>query len=89
METPDCVPLTDIAVGELVELRMVSDKNPERLRYLSSLDLKPGISFVVLSRQPFRGPINIRLAGSSSQEHVIGFELARSLFCDVLGNEAG
>jgi DtxR family Mn-dependent transcriptional regulator len=89
METPDCVPLTDIAVGELVELRMVSDKNPERLRYLSSLDLKPGISFVVLSRQAFCGPINIRLAGSSSQEHVIGFELARSLFCDVLGNEAG
>ena len=89
METPECVPLTDIAVGELVELRMVSDKNPERLRYLSSLALKPGISFEVLSRQPFRGPINIRLVGPSSQEHVIGYELARSLFCDVLGNVAG
>lgn len=89
METPECVPLTDIAVGELVELRMVSDKNPERLRYLSSLDLKPGISFEVLSRQPFRGPINIKLVGSSHQEHVIGYELARSLFCDVLGDVAG
>jgi Fe2+ transport system protein FeoA len=73
----------------MVELRMVSDKDPERLRYLSSLGLKPGISFVVLSRQPFRGPINIRLVGSSAQEHVLGYELARSLFCDVLGNEAG
>ena len=89
METQECVPLTDIAVGELAELRMVSDKNPERLRYLSSLDLRPGISFAVVSRQPFRGPINIRLGGSSAQEHVIGYELARSLFCDVLGNEAG
>ena len=89
METPECVPLTDIAVGELVELRMVSDKNPERLRYLSSLELKPGVSFEVLSRQPFRGPINIRLVGSSGQEHVIGYELARSLFCDVLGDAAG
>lgn len=89
METPECVPLTDIAVGELVELRMVSDKNPERLRYLSSLALKPGISFEVLSRQPFRGPIRIRLVGPSTQEHVIGYELARSLFCDVLGNVAG
>jgi len=89
MEIPKCVPLTDIAVGELVELRMVSDKNPERLRYLSSLALKPGTSFAVLSRQPFRGPINIRLVGSSAQEHVIGYELARSLFCDVVENEAG
>ncbi len=88
METPECVPLTDIAVGELVELRMVSDKNPERLRYLSSLALKPGISFEVLSRQPFCGPINIRFVGPSGQEHVIGYELARSLFCDVVGNAA-
>ncbi len=89
IETQSCVPLTDIAVGEVVELRMVSDKNPERLRYLSSLQLKPGISFEVLSRQPFQGPINIRFVGSNRQEHVIGYELARSLFCDVLGNEAG
>lgn len=86
METPDCVPLTDIPVGELVELRMVSDKNPERLRYLSSLDLKPGTSFTVLSRQPFRGSINILVAG---QERVIGYELARALFCDVLENAVG
>jgi len=89
METPECVPLTDIPVGELVELRMVSDKNPERLRYLSSLDLKPGTSFSVLSRQPFRGPINILLASPAAQEHVIGYELARSLFCDVVANAAG
>jgi DtxR family Mn-dependent transcriptional regulator len=89
LETPECVPLTDIPVGECVELRMVSDKNPERLRFLSSLELKPGTSFEVLSRQPFRGPINIRLIGASGQEHVIGYELARSLFCDVLGHAAG
>jgi len=89
METPECVPLTDIPVGELVELRMVSDKHPERLRYLSSLDLKPGTSFRVLSRQPFQGPINILVTGPSVREHVIGYELARSLFCDVVENAAG
>jgi DtxR family Mn-dependent transcriptional regulator len=89
LETPECVPLTDIGVGELVELRMVSDKNPERLRYLSSLELKPGRSFEVLGRQAFRGPIKIRLVGSSKREHIIGYELARSLFCDVLGGAAG
>ena len=35
---------------------MVSDKEPERLRYLASLGLKPGATFEVLSRQPFLGP---------------------------------
>ncbi len=89
VETPECVPLTDIGVGELVELKMVSDKNPERLRFLSSLELKPGVSFKVLSRQAFQGPINIKIAGTPGREHVIGYDLARSLFCDVLGNTAG
>ena len=89
METPQYIPLTDVSVGETVELRMVSDRSPEMLRYLSSLDLKPGVSFEVLSRQPFRGPINIRLIGASGREHVIGHELAKSLFCDVLPGEAG
>lgn len=89
METSECVPLTEIAVGECVELRMVSDKNPERLRYLSSLELKPGVSFEILSKQPFCGPINIRLICPSGREHVIGYELARSLFCDVLPGAAG
>jgi len=68
---------------------MVSDKNPERLRFLSSLELKPGVSFKVLSRQAFQGPINIKIAGTPGREHVIGYDLARSLFCDVLGNTAG
>ena len=89
METPEFVPLTDVGVGELVELRMVSDKNPERLRYLSSVELKLGVSFEVLSRQPFQGPINIKIATPPGREHVIGYELARSLFCNVLGNAAG
>lgn len=89
VETRECVPLSDIAVGEMAELRMVSDKDPELLRYLASLDLKPGVAFDVLSRAPFRGPIMVRLSGEHPKDHLIGHELARSLFCEVIARQAG
>ncbi len=89
VESRECVPLSDIAVGELAELRMVSDKDPELLRYLASLDMKPGIAFEVLSRAPFRGPILVRLTGEKAKDQLIGHELARSLFCEVIEKQAG
>src|SRR5713101_359425 len=62
MERPEHLSLTDIPVGRVAQLRMVSDKDPERLRYLATLGLKPGATFEVVSRQPFRGPIALRIS---------------------------
>ncbi len=89
IERPDHVSLTDVAVGRFAELRMVSDKDPERLRYLATLGLKPGVVFEVLSRQPFRGPAAIRIAGSVPRDQVIGHELASTLWCSVIEREVG
>jgi DtxR family Mn-dependent transcriptional regulator len=77
------VRLSDIPVGTSAELRMVSDKDPDRLRYLASLGLKPGASFRVMSRQPFMGPVAIRLSGSIPREQILGHELAQMLLCSV------
>ena len=84
VERPDHVALTEIPVGDVAELRMVSDKEPERLRYLASLGLKPGATFEVLSRQPFRGPVTIRLGGVISRDQVIGHELASQLWVEAV-----
>jgi DtxR family Mn-dependent transcriptional regulator len=81
--------LSDVPEGELAELRRVSDKDPELLRYLASLGLKPGVSIEVGVRQPFRGPLAVRVAGPMPRELVIGHELAAALFCDVVTKEAG
>jgi DtxR family Mn-dependent transcriptional regulator len=89
IERPDHLPLTDVPVGRIAELRMVSDKDPEKLRYLASLGLKPGALFEVLSRQPFRGPVALRVAGPMQRDHIIGHELAGSLWCSLTEEEVG
>jgi len=89
VETVEYMPLADLPVGEVAELRMVSDKDPERLRFIASLGLKPGVSFEVLGRQPFRGPTMIGISGAQGKEQVIGYELAESLLCVAIEKEVG
>ncbi len=88
IEVPVYVPLAEVPVGELGELSRVSDRDPEQLRFLAELGLKPGVSFEVLARQPFRGPTTI-LIGEPAKEQVIGHELAESLLCSVAPREVG
>ena len=84
IETPEHVPLSEIAVGGRGEFRMVSDKDPERLRYIASLGLKVGSRFEVIETQPFRGPVTIELVDQAAKaRQVIGYELARSLRCAI------
>lgn len=89
IEEEELVPLSDVPEGELAELRRVSDKNPELLRYLGTLGLKPGVTIEVGVRQPFRGPLTVRLVGPTPREQVIGHELAAALFCEIVTKEAG
>jgi DtxR family Mn-dependent transcriptional regulator len=83
IEHPRLTPLADLAVGAVAQFRMVDDKDPERLRYLSSLGLEIGTGFQVLDRQPFDGPITIALTGRAPV--TVGRGLARELLCAVAG----
>ncbi len=85
LEQPEVVPMTEISVGVPAEFRMVNDQDPERLRFLATLGLKPGTHFKVLARQPFRGPLTLQVEGNDRGEQVIGFELANSLACTTSG----
>jgi DtxR family transcriptional regulator, Mn-dependent transcriptional regulator len=84
VEEQELVPMSDLPVGIAAELRMVSDQDPERLRFLATLGLKPGVRFSIVSRQPFNGPIALRLV-EAAREIIVGFELARSLECVLRG----
>jgi DtxR family Mn-dependent transcriptional regulator len=80
IETTKYTPMTDIAVGAAAHLRMVGDKDSERLRFIASLGLRPGVQFDVVARQPFNGPVTIRFG--DDREEVVGYELAHSLQCE-------
>jgi DtxR family Mn-dependent transcriptional regulator len=77
-----CTPLSDIPVGESVEVHRVHESQPERLRYIASIGLKPGVHVTVVDRQPFDELVTIEVAG---QQHVIGRELGHVLQCARTG----
>jgi DtxR family Mn-dependent transcriptional regulator len=77
-----CTALTDIPVGETVEIHRVHESQPERLRYMASIGLKPGAQVRVVDRQPFDDLVTIEVEGT---QHVIGRELGHVLQCVAAG----
>jgi DtxR family Mn-dependent transcriptional regulator len=73
-------PLADVPAGATVEICQVEEGQPERLRYIASIGLRPGVQVTVVDRQPFQGPITI---SSDGRTHVIGYELAQVVRCAV------
>jgi DtxR family Mn-dependent transcriptional regulator len=73
-----CTPLSDVPVGQTVEIHRVHESQPERLRYIASLGLRPGIQVTVLDRQPIDDLVTIEVDG---ERHVIGRELGHVLQC--------
>ncbi|MGH7510160.1 MAG: metal-dependent transcriptional regulator [Gemmatimonadales bacterium] len=73
-----CTPLSDVPVGATVEVHRVHESQPERLRYIASLGLRPGVQVTVVDRQPFDDLVTIE---AGSERHVIGRELGHALHC--------
>ena len=57
-------------------LAQISDADPEMLRYLADRKITPGERFEVLERQPFGGPLVVRVG---EEEHVLGGALAEAI----------
>jgi DtxR family Mn-dependent transcriptional regulator len=73
-----CSALSDVAVGSTVEVHRVYENEPERLRYIGSLGLRPGVRVTVVDRQPFDELVTVEVDGV---QHVIGRELGHVLRC--------
>jgi DtxR family Mn-dependent transcriptional regulator len=71
-------PLADIPVGETVEIHRVHGSQPERLRYIASLGLRPGVRVTVVDRQPVDDLVTIQVG---QENQVIGRELGHALHC--------
>jgi len=78
-----CIPLSDVPVGDSVEIHRVHENQPDRLRYIASLGIKPGVRVKVLDRQPFDDLVTIEVAG---RKHVVGRELSHVLQCACTRN---
>ncbi|MDQ3674873.1 MAG: metal-dependent transcriptional regulator [Gemmatimonadota bacterium] len=65
--------LADLAVGATGVVARVTDEDPEMLRYLGELSIRPGRQITVKARAPFDGPITLAVG---KQELSIGPALA-------------
>jgi DtxR family Mn-dependent transcriptional regulator len=79
-----CTPLSDIPVGETVEIHRVNENQPEHLRYIASLGLRPGVRVRIIDRQPIDNLVTVEVGG---EQHVIGRELGHVLQCAWMGNQ--
>jgi DtxR family Mn-dependent transcriptional regulator len=69
--------IVNLGVGHRGAVSRVRTHEPEKLQYLGSLGLVPGVAFEILGRAPFNGPMRLRL---DREEVVVGYELMKSLW---------
>jgi DtxR family Mn-dependent transcriptional regulator len=75
-------PLPTLAPGATATVVRVSDRSPERLRYLGDLGLRPGAVVVMREKQPFDGPVRLAIDGV---EHYVGSAVAAAVWVDCPG----
>lgn len=69
--------LAELAIGKSASVVRMSDRDPEFLRYLEELGLRPGVRVKVTGREPFDGPITLKVG---SKERAIGTIAAGRVF---------
>ena len=79
IEVSRFVTLNEVAPGVAVQIRAVQDEDPDRLRYLETLGLVPGVRITVRERAPFDGPTTLSVETRVNAE-VIGSDLADGIF---------
>ncbi len=72
--------LWETQAGTRATLAGVSDADPEMLRYLADRGIRPGTAVEVISREPFDGPVLIRVG---RRRHSIGRGLALAMRLDA------
>lgn len=76
-------PLSALGVGDAARVELVSDRSGEQLRYFAELGIVPGAIVQVVAREPFDGPIELRVDGAT---RAVGPALASQVLVTPLPN---
>ena len=75
-------PLTAAPTGTRFRIERVSDRDPDALRYLAGIGLRPGVLVDIGERTPFGGPLWVSIDGTG---HALGTQLTNLLHGAVVG----
>ena len=76
IEESETVPLAELEAGDAGVFMRVSDSDPAMLRYLSERSIRPGQTIEVHEKQPFGGPLIVRI---EKRDHALGGLLAQAM----------
>lgn len=85
VSTADAVPLSVLPLRQKGRVACIAREEPELLRYLESLGLRPDVQVVVEQVAPFDGPLTVRV-GEMNQ--IIGQNAASTVYVNLIGDEA-
>jgi len=72
--------LADLAVGHTARMvRVASDKDPDLLRYLADIALRPGAEVTLVARAPYDGPLTLRIGEA---QPIVGPNLAAQVLVE-------
>ncbi len=77
--------LSALGVGQTGRIMRVADEDPELLRYLTELGLRPQAMVIVTARAPFGGPVHVETDGGAPQ--ALGDKVAESVYVELLGEK--
>lgn len=80
IEERQLLALNQAEPGRLAAVKQISDKDPEKLRYLAQLGIFPEVVLKVIKRVPYGGAVEVEIAGS---KHLLGEGLAAVIFVSL------
>jgi|SRR5581483_2577759 DtxR family Mn-dependent transcriptional regulator len=86
VERPQYLSLLQVPTGQRGVIRRVRDQNSAHLRHFLKLGLVPTANVEVIHREPFEGPLRVRVA--SGEEHVLDEALAREIWVTPMQDKA-
>lgn len=86
MQRPPMLRLADLAPGDSATVRRIGAQEPEQLRYLGGLGIKPNARIMILEQVPFGGTMRVRVG---SGENVLDERLTKEIWVDTLPAPSG
>lgn len=78
------VPLSQIRPPQVAEVRRVRDGDPELLRYLSEMGIKPQARLEIIEYSPFDNNLQVRIAGRE-EPVVLGTRVTNQVYVELVG----
>lgn len=76
-EIPEMPPLYELEAGDIAEVALPSSTDPEVVRFLDELGVRPGVRIEVREKHPFDGPLVLRVEG---EDRTLGERIARHIY---------